>query len=156
LAQGLPDDAHSDKAFMRELVCRHSRTLGGHLLFRAGTTGFHFKTPRNHFTAPCHPLAILRVHLKTSFSHNSNWFRASEVSNGQRTTCTKTRPRTGFYEPSINVEDCPLHGGLPKGATSLTTVLDDHSPKPKLAGNEPDAKAILPEPRSVERAISYL
>jgi hypothetical protein len=29
------------------------------------------------------------------------------------------------------------------------------APADRMAGNEPDAKAILPEPRSVQKAISY-
>src|SRR2546422_5269204 len=39
-------------------------------------------------------------------------------------------------------------------AKNPKTLLDVRSHKPKLAGNEPDAKAILPEPRSVKQQIA--
>src|SRR5947199_8687824 len=41
--------------------------------------------------------------------------------------------------------------GLPNAARSPKTGLDARSPKPKLAGNEPDAKAIRYWPRSVKK-----
>jgi hypothetical protein len=37
----------------------------------------------------------------------------------------------------------------------LKNHLDARSHKPNFAGNEPGAKANLPEPRSVQKTISY-
>ncbi len=46
----------------------------------------------------------------------------------------------------------PTGVALPK---KRKNVVDTRARRQKMAGNEPDAKAILPEPRSVQKAISY-
>jgi hypothetical protein len=49
----------------------------------------------------------------------------------------------------------PTGAALPQQRKNPKTALDTPSRRHKIARNEPDAKAILPEPRSVEKAISY-
>jgi hypothetical protein len=77
------------------------------------------------------------------------------VSAGAPLGSAPQQPQAGHFPHGIHAPGSPRAGKtgapFPDSAKSPKNVLDAGSHTYKLAGNEPDAKAILPEPRSVKK-----
>jgi hypothetical protein len=72
--------------------------------------------------------------------------------------CAPQRPPSAHFSPP-NLPRAAATGQkgapLPQQPKKPKTVLDARRRRRRIAKNEPDAKAILPEPRSVKKTNSY-